>query len=877
MERKSRDALYGFLEKCQVYKGQEFTHTNIYDPTASYYVPPDKEDKFYELYKAAVRNDADIYLTERHRDIGPVVIDLDFRFAMPEDEVVERKYSQQHIEDILRVYGKNIRGYLEQQDTSFDMYVMEKTTPVVSKGLIKDGIHVLIPDIVTRPMFQLMLREKVMGELEQVFADLNIANNIKDIVDEAVIEKNNWQMYGSKKPHCEKYRVTRVYSYKCETEELEKKENQDINDADVVELLSIRNKYIETKIKFDKQEDIAKYEDLVKQRKMQAHLKSCVLSKTKSNRINYNEEDYQHAKALVGLLSEDRANSYNDWIRVGWCLRNIDSRLCEEWNEFSKKSAKFVDGECEKMWDYMRQDGACLGLGTLHLWAKNDNPLEYGEKMQVQLRDSIRASKSGTEYDVACVIQKLYNHQFIYDSRNKLWYAFHNHRWHLTDDGFSLKKKLPMEVADEFRKAISYYASRASDVNIETDEKDRLDDMVKSLNKVVTNLKKASFQSAVMTEAAMLFNVEKVDDKFDTNTPLIGFENGVYDLDALEFRPGRPEDYITISTGIDYVEFDPANPYNTNVINFIKQVLPNDKVREYVLRLFASFLHGNIREERFYVWTGVGSNGKSALISLFQKTFGEYCCTLPIALLTQKRGSSSAASPELSRARNKRFACLQEPGESERLNIGLMKEMTGGDKLYSRGLYREGTEWKPQFKMILTCNHLPMVPSDDGGTWRRIRVVKFESKFCESPDPTKPNEYPMDSELQKKFEEWKEPFMSLLIEYYKKLMMNKVKEPDEVLECTREYQRRNDIIMDFLDNAVEKHETGFLAITDAFMEFKMFLKEEGATDRGMRKADFQAYIEKQYGKSSKRKMLKGWVGYRLRSTIIDYNNDDDYD
>jgi P4 family phage/plasmid primase-like protien len=271
------------------------------------------------------------------------------------------------------------------------------------------------------------------------------------------------------------------------------------------------------------------------------------------------------------------------------------------------------------------------------------------------------------------------------------------------------------------------------------------------------------------------------------------------------------------------------------------------------------------------------SNGKSAAISLFQKTFGDYCCTLPIALLTQKRGSSSAASPELSRARNKRFACLQEPGESERLNIGLMKEMTGGDKLYSRGLYREGTEWKPQFKMILTCNHLPMVPSDDGGTWRRIRVVRFESRFCESPDPTKPNEFPMDPELQTKFEEWKEPFMSLLIEYYKKLMMNKVKEPDEVLECTREYQRRNDIIMDFLDNAVEKHESGFLAITDAFMEFKMFLKEEGVTDRGMRKADFQAYIEKQYGKSTKRKMLKGWVGYRLRSTIIDYNNDDDYD
>jgi len=206
-----------------------------------------------------------------------------------------------------------------------------------------------------------------------------------------------------------------------------------------------------------------------------------------------------------------------------------------------------------------------------------------------------------------------------------------------------------------------------------------------------------------------------------------------------------------------------------------------------------------------------------------------------------------------------------------------MKEMTGGDKLYARGLYKEGMEFKPQFKMILTCNHLPLVPSDDGGTWRRIRVVRFESKFCESPDPSKPNEFPIDTSLSQKFDDWAEALMSLLIEYYKKTITEKIKEPEEVLECTREYQRRNDIIADFLDSAVVKDDNGFLQLGEAFNDFKSWLKDEGCTDRSMRKSDFQSYIEKVYGKASMVSKLKGWKGYKLKSSLVETNAADDYD
>jgi phage/plasmid-associated DNA primase len=105
----------------------------------------------------------------------------------------------------------------------------------------------------------------------------------------------------------------------------------------------------------------------------------------------------------------------------------------------------------------------------------------------------------------------------------------------------------------------------------------------------------------------------------------------------------------------------------------------------------------------------------------------------------------------------------------------------------------------------------------------------------------------------------------------------KIKEPEEVLESTREYQRRNDNVADFLDSCIEEHDGSFLSISDAFIEFKNWLKEEGVLDRSMRKADFQSYIEKTHGKAIKKKLLKGWQGYRLKSSVSEYNVVVEYD
>ena len=50
-----------------------------------------------------------------------------------------------------------------------------------------------------------------------------------------------------------------------------------------------------------------------------------------------------------------------------------------------------------------------------------------------------------------------------------------------------------------------------------------------------------------------------------------------------------------------------------------------------------------------------------------------------------------------------RLVVLQEPNKGEVLNSGIVKEITGNDRMYVRGLFEEGLEFRPQFKVVLVC------------------------------------------------------------------------------------------------------------------------------------------------------------------------------
>ena len=853
-----------YINGFRVEKGSEHTHTSIVKPSGAFYIPVEEEPTFFKLYKCAIRFKDDLHLTEKHRAISPVIIDLDFRADASDDN--RRKVTPEHIHGIVETYTTVISEYLEKD--TYDIYVMQKPDVVVEKGIVKDGIHIVIPELVSSSAVQYIIRKKVLPELESVLGNLEYKNSIEDIVDEAVIERNNWQMYGSCKPNCEKYQVTSVYQMKDGT--LETVERR-FTEYDLVELLSIRNKFDATPVKFEKTEEIKVFEEtLRKAKKMKMEGPAF---QTNQNLKKNVVDNIEFVRKVIDLLDTRRADSYQEWIRVGWCLRNIDHRLLDAWVDFSKKSGKYKDGECDRMWSYMRDDG--LGIGTLYMWAKQDNMEGFVELQKTDMSNLVYRSTSETHHDIAKVVYFMFKYDFVCCSiKNNFWYEFRNHRWVNSDCGFALRSKISTDVVREYSLAAASFNNRAAQEGVET-EQQRLLDIAKKLNSIALKLKQSPFKDNIIKECRELFYVEKFEEKLDSKCHIIGFLNGVYDLEAFEFREGRPDDYVSLTCGINYTPSPPDHPCNKDIQRFLSQIFTKPHIKEYVMLLLSSFLNGSIKEERFHIWTGTGANGKSKLIDLFEQSFGEYCCKFPITLLTQKRAASNAATSELARAKGKRFACLQEPAEDEKLNIGLMKELTGGDKIMARLIYKEPIEFKPQFKMILTCNHLPNVPSDDGGTWRRLRVVEFTSKFTDNPNPENENEFPIDMEISKHFEDWREHFMSMLIEYHKRYVTKGITEPEEVLRCTKEYQKNNDVMLEFVESEIEKYEAGFVTMSDVLALFKSWAKDSLPNFKAGKKKDVISGIGKILGKHVTINRVEGWKGWRFKQMMAD--NEDDID
>lgn len=870
-----------FTHQFRCERGTPFTHTSIGKPAYSINVPNEKLIEFYNVYSRAMEAGVALHLTEKPTNPSMMRADFDFRFALPDPkpEPLPRMYLDADIQRILVAYFDILSSAIVAPDEDFIAYVMEKKHPVENRGKLKDGIHIVWPKLIVSNDLQHWVRRKVLDRGPLVFTGLPLTNSFDDVVDHHIIDKCNWQMYGSSKPDMESYRVTQIWRYDVSDRSLVDMSALvgRVPESHYVSMFSMRAFTEPTELRADKAEEIEQYVKHVmpamdERRKTKLHQQIFTQS------INYMrnqvpEEELKLAKELVGkCLNPGRADNYDDWIKLGWVLRNIDYRLLTTWIEFSKMSSKFIGGECEKMWDSMRVD--TLGMGTLRWWAKKDNFAKYNEILSdnvITLIDRC-AGSDGAHFDVARVVHALFKDTYRFTTKD-IWYTFNpaKHRWVRTKEGLYLRLLLSMDICSKFLERGMHYNTEAMR---NPDSRDILEDKSKKLQNIALKLKSCGYKDSIMKECKALFTDERFEELLDSHAHLIGFENGVYDLRMHEFREGLPDDYISFSTGRHYIPYDSQSIEAKEVEGFFEKIFTNPSVRRYVKDVLTIILDGSIRQEKFYMFTGSGSNGKSKILELVQKAIGEYYCILPISLLTQKRAASNAAQAELERTKGRRFAVMQEPGDNEKLNIGLMKELSGGDRILARGLFKEPIEFRPQFKMIMTCNELPEVSSDDGGTWRRIRVMEFTSKFTDAPNPAIATEFPIDMELSEKFDRWAETFISMLIEHHKKLNPAEIEEPMEVRIATEGYKKNNDIIGQFVSEYLVRDPTvtNRVLINNLYIDFKNWSVKVGH-GKGKKLPDrnqLKAYIEKIFGQYP----ASGWRGIRIINQDAEEEEDD---
>jgi hypothetical protein len=103
---------------------------------------------------------------------------------------------------------------------------------------------------------------------------------------------------------------------------------------------------------------------------------------------------------------------------------------------------------------------------------------------------------------------------------------------------------------------------------------------------------------------------------------------------------------------------------------------------------------------------------------------GEYAATADFESFLQRRGDGGIRN-DIARLAGGRMVVSVEVEDGKRLAEGLIKQLTGGDKIAARFLHREYFEFEPQFTLWLVANARPRAHADDDALWRRILQIPF--------------------------------------------------------------------------------------------------------------------------------------------------------
>ncbi len=843
-EGKYTTKLFEFLENNRIKTGgKKPTHRSMGTPVGNFYFSGSNRDRLNRLISRALKEGTNLHILECCRRQGPIIFDIDIKYV---SENNERKYTQENIKKTVEIFQKILSKYLLTDiDNITHCFVTEKSKPThVENNLYKDGFHGQFVNTCVTSEVQHLIRQEVVNEFNNnnYYSNIELANNYEDIFDKAIIDDNGWFVYGCGKPNLEPYKLT--YMLNSNLENLIS--SYRIDDLyGTIEIMS-RRRFAE--------DDLSEFNDDITDEIINNEIKKLNINlKKKENKRKrsreYSEEDIQYAQKLTRLLSVERSDEYRTWMEVGWALYNIDDLLLDDFIEFSQLSNSFKYGECEKRWEKMRNDGTYgLGLGSLIKWASDDNPEEFKKLKDQNEENIIRSSITGTSGDVARSFFHINKGKFKCASiKYSAWYEFRNHRWQPIDSATTIMLMLNDDYPKKYKKVADYFYFRSQ--QLEGHEKELFDKKREASLKVAENLTRIKFKNDIIAELKHRFYDEDFYNKLDENKFLLGCCNGVYDFKNEYFREGYPDDYISQCTNIDYIEYKENDELIMQIKDFFNQIQPENDMYNYVLDYFSSCLVGHSPEELFTIWTGTGGNGKSLSIGLFQSMLGTYASTIGITLLTNKRAASNAASPEMANMKGKRFVVFQEPENDDKIHVGHMKELTGNDKISARALFKEPIEFYPQFKMLLTCNKLPFIPSNDGGTWRRLRVTPFEMSFVDNPK--EPNQRKKDKYLKEKMEKWKEPLLFLLISRYNNRYKNNgLIEPEKIKKYTNDYKRQSDIYYEYISEQLDVtgNQKDKIILTTMYADFKLWYKEAHTDRKIPSKSEFKDGIEEKLGK-----------------------------
>jgi len=314
---------------------------------------------------------------------------------------------------------------------------------------------------------------------------------------------------------------------------------------------------------------------------------------------------------------------------------------------------------------------------------------------------------------------------------------------------------------------------------------------------------------AMIALAKDLVPVEVQD--LDSNNMLFNCQNGTIDLRTGTLNPHKKDDLIT---QISPIEYDPAAHSNLWEQHLLRVTGNNRELIAYLQRVFGYCLTGETKEQVMFFVFGPTKTGKSKTLGAVMWVLGDYAKQTPSETLLIKKyiGHSDKA-----RLVGSRMVVAIEAERGERLASASIKNMTGGDRMSARFLYRENFEFYPTFKIFLVANDKPVIRGEDTAMWERVKLIPFR-QFIPLGE--------RDKDLGEKLKEEGKGILTWMVKGCLEWQKHKdLLEPEEVTTETAIYRSEMDTLGDFLDGRCIVEKTARVAHGDLYQAYEEWCKQ----------------------------------------------------
>lgn len=406
---------------------------------------------------------------------------------------------------------------------------------------------------------------------------------------------------------------------------------------------------------------------------------------------------------------------------------------------------------------------------------------------------------------------EMFRDKFLFVKNTQEWFEWTGQIWtrDIMNRALAAVEKIAETYLDEYKKIAAQIAELAGG-----DNKDEIIKMRKKGDKIlerVRQLRGDNRRTACLKFAHTIENpIAITGDEFDNKPMYFPCANGVIDLETGKFKPGRPSDYLSLGSPIEWTGIDtPAPIWEKSLREIFNCDRDNadQSIIEYMQRLFGYAMTGMVVEKVFPVLYGkTGWNGRSLIVETISYVMGALAGSIPSEMLLSQKfsKSSSGPSPDIMSLKGIRLAFASEIDEGQRFSAAKIKWLTGKDELTGRNPHdKYPTRFNPTHKLMIMTNSQPQAPADDKAFWERLHLIPFSISFV-NRDPQESYERRANLNLDKEIKKEASGILAWLVRGCIMWQQDGLKPPSVVTEATERYRQDEDMLADWIDECCLK-------------------------------------------------------------------------